>query len=319
MDKLDKLNGMFIGGFLGDALGAPFEFRRSISVSMYRGVLEHSVILPRQWHEDLKFPAGTFTDDSLMTLAMIKSIVENNNYIKDDVTLKYMEFANNTSMLGRNTRAILKGVKTLGGYKNRTKKISPTNESNGPLMRASPLAIFSNFLTWTEDVSITNISQANYISNIIYVQALRYAIDGHTKDEIMTLAETLSSQYGNQDIILAIQQAKSGIKRNLDERIQIDGKNRSNKGWVVHGIYSAFWALYNFNNLKDGIDSVILLGGDTDTNAKIAGDLMGAYYGYTEMMKDETNVYNAKLIFQINKLDTFNTDIQKLSQLYQTV
>ncbi len=317
MSTLDKLTGMFIGGFLGDALGAPHEFRYSLSVDMYRGILEHPYFLRRRWHGNLTFPVGAFTDDSMMTLAMIKSIVSNNGYVKNDVILKYMDFANETPMLGRNTRALLKGIITLRGYENRSKKLDPLNESNGALMRASPLAIFSDYVIWMEDSSITNISQANYISNIIYVQALRYAIEGKSKEEIMEMAEMLSNQYGNQNIILAIQQAKSGIRRNVDERILVKG--RSNKGWVVHGLYSAFWALYNFSTFKSGIDIVISLGGDTDTNAKIAGDLMGAYYGYSEIMKDKYTEYNANIVFQVNSshLMSFNADVQKMSQMYQ--
>lgn len=37
----DKLMGMFLGGFLGDSLGAPYEFKISRPLSDYRGLLEY--------------------------------------------------------------------------------------------------------------------------------------------------------------------------------------------------------------------------------------------------------------------------------------
>jgi len=40
MSSLDKIRGMFMGAFLGDALGAPHEFRGSGHL-VYTGILEH--------------------------------------------------------------------------------------------------------------------------------------------------------------------------------------------------------------------------------------------------------------------------------------
>jgi len=322
MNFLDKITGMIISGFLGDALGAPHEFLKSLPLSQYTGILQYEVILPRSYgHSDLHFPVGIFTDDSQMELYMIKSILEKGRHLKDDVIMKYIEFANQTSFLGRNTRALLKGIKTLRGYYGRTHKLNPSTESNGALMRAAPLAIFSDYRIWLQDTGITNISQANYISTVIYVHALRYAIEQKSKDKILHMAEHLANQYQNKDIILAISQAKQGIKRNVNEKnIPTEkGRMRSNKGWVVHGIYSAFWALYNFNSVRDGINAVVLLGGDTDTNAKIAGNLLGAFYGYKHIIEDETNLYNVNIFFNANKeyLTNFSTSVQKLASMYQ--
>ena len=47
-----------------------------------------------------------------------------------------------------------------------------------------------------------------------------------------------------------------------------------------YAIWVALWGLINFDTFKDGMMAVIRLGGDTDTNGAIYGQLAGAYYGY---------------------------------------
>ena len=314
----DKLLGMFIGGFIGDALGAPYEFKISKPLSDYRGLIEYEIKIPRMYHEPAVFAIGSFTDDSQMTLHMIWSIVTKQSYDRNDVIMQYLNFANTSSMLGRNTRALLKGIKTLGGYERRVQnKMNPENQSNGPLMRASPLAIFRDYNIWISDTTITNISDVNKICTIIYVYALRYAIMGYKKEDILTMAEKLANQYNNEDIILAVYQAKNNVIRNVDEKIP--GSRRSNKGWVVHALYSAFWALYNFEDYRIAIDAVILLGGDTDTNAKIAGDLIGAYYSYSKIINDDITKYNGNYVFATNAnyLQKFTYYVDVLTKLFE--
>ena len=307
--------GMFLGGFLGDALGAPYEFKISRPLSDYRGLLEYETKVPRQYHEPLVYPVGAITDDSQMTIHLMRSIVKTGGYDRNDVILSYLDFANSTSQLGKNTRLILKGIKTLRGYESRKGKIDPNNESNGPLMRASPLSIFNDSNIWISDVSITNTSQTNYIVNIIYLYAIRYALLGKSKEEIRDLVTSLANQYQNYNIITAVNEAINGIKRNVDVRTN----KRSNKGWVVHAFYAAIYALLHFNDYKTAIDEIILLGGDTDTNAKIAGDLLGAYYGYAKIYVNDVMRYNLQILFANNQnyLYDFMSNVTILSKLFQ--
>jgi ADP-ribosylglycohydrolase len=59
-------------------------------------------------------------------------------------------------------------------------------------------------------------------------------------------------------------------------------------GYILDAIAIAQWGLLNFDNFKDGMVAVIQLGGDTDTNAAIYGQLAGAYYGYKAIPKHWT-------------------------------
>jgi hypothetical protein len=50
-------------------------------------------------------------------------------------------------------------------------------------------------------------------------------------------------------------------------------------GWVLIALQNAFWQLLHAESLEEGIVSTVMSGGDTDTNAAIAGALLGAVWG----------------------------------------
>ena len=51
------------------------------------------------------------------------------------------------------------------------------------------------------------------------------------------------------------------------------------QGWVRHALQNAFHQLLHAPTLEEGVVNTVMLGGDTDTNAAIAGALLGAVHG----------------------------------------
>jgi ADP-ribosylglycohydrolase len=51
------------------------------------------------------------------------------------------------------------------------------------------------------------------------------------------------------------------------------------QGWVIIAFQNALWQLLHAATLEDGVSDTVMRGGDTDTNAAIAGALLGAVYG----------------------------------------
>lgn len=50
-------------------------------------------------------------------------------------------------------------------------------------------------------------------------------------------------------------------------------------GWVRLALQNAFYQLLHAKTLEEGVVDTVMKGGDTDTNAAIAGALLGAVYG----------------------------------------
>lgn len=120
--KLDKIKGMFISAFLGDALGAPHEFYCNRKVK-YTGKLEHVPFRTSRFQGKQMLSIGQVTDDSEMTLTLLQQILDG-KYDKQKVVLSYLEWANSGLWaMGRNTRELFKGIKTFKGYTKRYEKI----------------------------------------------------------------------------------------------------------------------------------------------------------------------------------------------------
>ena len=137
-----RLLGMFYGVVIGDVCGAPYEFYYNSKLP-YSHKIKHKTKYNSRYMGTRYAALGQTTDDSEMSITLIQSIVKNKAYIEDDVILSYINWCNISNFLGRNTRQLFKGIKTIKGYKNRyIKKDMSNNQSNGSLMRATPLIFY---------------------------------------------------------------------------------------------------------------------------------------------------------------------------------
>jgi len=284
----DKKLGMLFGLAMGDALGVPHEFYRSkfIDQSGEEGKFEYSGYINTKFDLHVRFqftttviPAGSVSDDTEMTLALVKCLKENDYvYDEDKVALAYMKWANQCKMCGRNTRQLFKGVKTLKGYKNRYEKLELVSQSNGSLMRAAGL-IFAD--KWQKDYKLSNPNEVNKDANKVFIKLLKKILKNRHKDYlkeyVLTLPET--------EII------KQSVLDSLSETERdISGKS---KGWVAHCLYIALKAFWNFEFIEDAFEFIITKPNtDSDTNAAVCGALFGCYLGYSELLKGEKTKFN---------------------------
>lgn len=327
----DKISGMIMGHALGDALGAPHEFP---PYGKFTGKFNKTIMRARTQKSSV---LGQITDDAEMAMALIYSMKESKTFSKNEAIKEYIKWANNDfeklgkakvglqPFLGRNTKHRFGEVKNIREFKEKfsDKSDQPTMQSNGALMRSYPLAVAN--LTNNEikkEVWLTNQSNLSVNADIVYLKAISLALEGKNKEEIKQECRNLLEF---DELKLAYNQAVNNEFRDV---------TGTSKGWVVHAFYCAFWSLFNFNNVEDGINAVICLGnrpdikplicmtnaeeeqykrntkakdqikvsavGDTDTNAAISGALLGAYYGITNMCRSENTVYNMRILIRAN-------------------
>lgn len=72
---------------------------------------------------------------------------------------------------------------------------------------------------------------------------------------------------------------KSLMKAILDAADQPPIDYLTQQGWVIIAFQNALWQLLHAKTLEEGVVDTVMRGGDTDTNAAIAGALLGAVYG----------------------------------------
>jgi len=311
----DKHKGAIIGHALGDALGAPVEF---FPFPVYTGFLDSPIVrYSRAYGRQVAY-IGQTTDDTEMALVLLNTI--NDKYTKEKAVVNYMLWANNNyegckgnaPFMGKNTRNLFVAPKpTYKLYQNRFKKYYPdenskeNSQSNGALMRAYPLAFTDDESIIRTDVEITNPSELVQSAVLVYIRAIKMAINGNSKEEIKDVVGNMKM---DEPLLLAFNQACNNEFRDVTKC----------RGHVVHAFYCAFWGLFQFDDYKTAIDAIILLSpeegvpakiskpgkwkknevfvGDTDTNAAIAGALLGAFYGFEKISSDPLTNSNIEVL-----------------------
>ena len=154
----------------------------------------------------------------------------------------------------------------------------PDSQSNGAMMRVSPLGIFgANYdlkqvADWArQDAAITHIHQVCQDTSALFAMAIAHTIrtgcDAYTLyEQIVSWAEQITTQ---KSIIDTIQEAKDEPPKDY----------MWNQGWVLIALQNALYQLLHAPSVEKGIVDTVMQGGDTDTNAAICGALLGAVNG----------------------------------------
>jgi len=276
----NKILGLMVGAALGDALGAPYEFRHISTIQKkYTGKLDTPISFNNQYVGFRQAEIGQITDDTEMMLVLLDLITEQKGYYKTQAILDYMEWANNktTFAMGLNTRRLFKGVKTFNGFLRRYRNIDFTEQqSNGALMRCAILAVLDDINYLLEDCTISNNNPICLETNRVYLTLVKRSLNGDKKKHILNDILTITQ---NETVNNVINEALNRKERNIIE----------NKGWCLHGLYMAIYCFKHFNSHRKAINHTILCGGDTDTNACIVGALFGAYYGYDDINNESSD------------------------------
>lgn len=291
----DKLKGMLWGVALGDALGAPFEFR--YGSLPYKSALNDT---------------SQITDDTEMTLALANSLMNNNwVYNTDKVTLAYIKWANSEPCdLGLNTRKLFchpiimndeQALRKFNKVREELLKlpIDHWSQSNGHLMRVSPLAILfvnNSFETvkslWKADTMLTNFHPICIETVNIYFRMIYNLLNDINDPLTLDWSKNIQIQQAIQDV-LDIELLNKPSKRQVNV----------SRGWTCHSLFFAMIAYQiHFNNFTEAMEYIIgqHLDSDTDTNAAIAGAILGLTYGYENLIKDEITLNNINILRKCN-------------------
>lgn len=313
----DKILGMFYAGVMGDILGSPYEFykayylhgedkinTRDENPSPY--FLEEKVYIPFRF-ATTEIEPFSYSDDTSMTIKLLESLVDRNFFFKEKHVIEnYQRYANTPRCaLGKNTRELLKDVTTYNGYLARfnkkftSKEIKDSCQSNGCIMRASPLIFARNHEDAVKrDVYLTNPNSISYHCVLLYVKYLRHEIFDEEID--------FDRKY-NKEVVKFYQYAIDG------EIIKMD---HNNKGWVVYCLYLAIYMYTHVNSYEEAVDiffdkfwklepekgskSPV---SDTDTLLTVALSLLGAKLGLKKMKEEKSFASNLK------KMEKFDDEI----------
>lgn len=260
---LSRAQGCLLGQVAGDSLGSLVEFKpaREIALAYRDG--------PRRLEDGGTWTtlAGQPTDDSEMALALARTLAGLGTFDADAVLAAYRAWHGSAPFdVGNTTRAALVGY------------LIGSSQANGSLMRSSPLGVFAHAFPaaaagelGTEDSRLTHPHAACRASVGAFVVAVAHAVahgDG-PEGAYRAAVDWARGASASAEVLGALEEAR--------HRPPVcDGKN---EGWVLFALRNAFFELLHAPSLEEGVVATVRRGGDTDTNAAIAGALLGAVHG----------------------------------------
>jgi ADP-ribosylglycohydrolase/fructose-1,6-bisphosphatase/inositol monophosphatase family enzyme len=260
---LGRAQGCLLGQIAGDSLGSLVEFQTSERIA------RDSPDGPRDLQDggEWRTLAGQPTDDSEMALALARALVAQGGYDASTVLGAYQEWYRSGPFdIGQTTRAALEG------------NPMSRSEANGSLMRVSPLGIFAHALPpgaaaelARRDSALTHPSAVPADAAAAFVVAVSHAV-GHGDGSEAAWSAALSWARDTPAAPAVI----AALERAALEAPVCDGDSQ---GWALIALQAAFYAVLHSPGPEDGIVSTVRRGGDTDTNAAIAGALLGAVHG----------------------------------------
>lgn len=257
IDK-DFMRCMAYGSAVGDALGVPFEFRPRDTFRC-DGMVGYGTY---------NQPAGTWSDDTSMTIATCESIMWNGAIDTED-------------MLNNFRRWMLDGDFTPFGYafdKGNTTQVAirqgrgltdEFSKGNGSLMRIAPLAA-----TDCADGEVRAVSAIT-----------------HATDTCMDLCVSFVH------LLRGVHDAPERAKSIVDEYLSVSGKSRAeiaSSGFVDHTYEAALWCFATTDSYAECVLRAVNLGEDTDTTACVAGALASACYGFDSIPSEWVDSLQAR-------------------------
>jgi len=268
-DIFDRAAASLLGLAIGDALGAPVEFKR-------RDTFEPVTDMRSGGY--FKLPAGAWTDDTAMALCLAESLIAYPHLDQKDLLDRFCLWASkaeNTSTgvcvgIGQNTLRVLGNFHRTGMLN--APETRQKSDGNGAAMRLAPVAIrhwhnpvearrIAVLQSRTTHYSELSAAGCEYLAAILcalisgqeWTQATRPTANASWPDEIKAFA--------------------------CEDWQQRDRETISSTGFVIHTLEAALWAVDTTNSFAAAMLKAVNLGDDADSVGAVAGQLAGARYG----------------------------------------
>jgi ADP-ribosyl-[dinitrogen reductase] hydrolase len=272
MDPSERAVGCCLGLALGDALGAPFEFLRGVNIPDPLPAFE------RPW---LDRPPGSTTDDTGMARNLMRSLAACGGFDAEDLLTRHLEwFASDPPDVGTLTGRVLREIQRGADHGSAARDVwlrrgPEVSAGNGSVMYCAPLGVaYAN-------------RPADMHEHAPALSALTHW-DGRCRTAVLAVALAVAALVRGEDAEDAARSALGSVHEleggeELEFLVEAVGSTRSidgpDQGFCLFTAGAAFQALVRGGDAETELRRVVGLGGDTDTNAAVAGALLGARDG----------------------------------------
>ena len=259
-ETLSRAEGCLLGQLAGDSLGSLVEFQSPSEIRRRYPSGVRELADGGTWDTI----AGQPTDDSEMALMLARMLVKERRYDAEEARKAYVFWLNSHPFdCGSTVSAGLRG------------RPNSDSQANGALMRISPLGIFCTSCDLEKAAQLAQLDASLTHPHPICGQANALFA--------MAISQFISSRKSPQETYEDIKVWATELKVDAPDSAPADFVHQ--QGWVIIAFQNALWQLLNAPSLEEGVVDTVMRGGDTDTNAAIAGSLLGAAYGRNALPK----------------------------------
>jgi len=301
----DKVMGMFLGVAIGDALGMPVETLTAQQIAdKYGRITDYKEPNDHAWYNS--WPAGRWTDDTQLTLAIAESLIAKGKIDIQDIAERSIAAMDECSTgWGKSTKESLTRIKN---GENLFQSGNPKGAGNGVAMKVAPVAAFfqatsglSGLAKQTKDIiELTIMTHKNkmaissaFAQILAIMQCLRMPADLDPQKKIFDLITSLVKvdewirqasypvESNDHDLLWRLLSLEGATLERFSS-LTLSGKAACFDGATCYVYNSLPFSLgmffcnpYHIKTLYGTVSA----GGDTDTNGSIVGALLGALNG----------------------------------------
>jgi len=268
-ERVDRILGCLIGGAIGDAWGSTYENRTA----------------PR----DVDVP-WSYTDDTQFTLATCEAILEAQGVHPDVVARVFVRWyrARRFTGVGSSTLKALRDLDA-GAHWALSGARGERAAGNGAAMRIAPLAFLldpdglSDRQRIRDVCRITHQHEEAYVGALAVVYATRHAVAQSVSADLLGIAERLPDS--------RVRDQLRELREWPGSSVEDAARQFGNSGFVAESVPLALFAAAQGAQLgfQGVMDAVMRAGGDTDSVASMAGQVLGAAIGKSAL---PTNLLN---------------------------
>lgn len=279
-----KIEEALLGVAIGDALGVPVEFmkRDDIAKNPVTGMREFGV------HNQ---PAGTWSDDTSLTLCLAESLCQGFNTEHMGKTFaswlydRYWTARGKVFDIGNATRFALDRIASHHPAEG-AGRADDQSQSNGSLMRIIPLVFYMRNRTTAERWDITRrVSSITHshincaIACFIYLEYARaLLLDEKIKHHITSHYVRVAHEAG--EFLKSLPHDLKPFERVLNGTIHtLDREDIKSSGYVIDTLEASLWCFLTAADFQHAVIKAVNLGDDTDTTGAVTGGLAGMYWG----------------------------------------
>jgi poly(ADP-ribose) glycohydrolase ARH3 len=270
-DVLERFRGCLLGLAVGDALGGKFEAQSPEAVRGRFPTTEALVGYPQDeiW----------YTDDTQMTIGVAETLIAHGEIVEERLCQAFVANYVPSRGYGRGARAVLEAMEEGRDYGAVAERYFPGGSfGNGAAMRVAPVGLFfrDERDRLREQARLSALPTHRHPLGIEGARLLAVAVAHCSR------AERFDRDAFFDELLVACESDEYRAKLRAASAVR-DAAELGGLGNRIEALHSVPTAVASFaltpESYEATVGNVVLLGGDTDTLAAMAGALSGAWLG----------------------------------------